>query len=262
LKLSNEAAVREMRVDRIWFDLSDVGGGHLEVRNQHRPLPAMVAAGDLFETWIPAAALAGISYPWTRARAQLGDGTVVESSFNEEVARAGRVGGGGTPLAELAANVSHLSLRDGAADKSWDVFISHASEDKDELVRPLAAALAAAGVKVWYDEFEMSIGSSLSESIDRGISNSAFGVVVLSPSFLGRKPWTSYELRGLTQGWVYGKQVMLPIWHKVTGDEVAKFSPTLGDTVAFASSSMTIDQMAAGIQKVVVDARASAASSG
>jgi hypothetical protein len=108
----------------------------------------------------------------------------------------------------------------------------------------------------------MSIGSSLSESIDRGISNSAFGVVVLSPSFLGRKPWTSYELRGLTQGWVYGKQVMLPIWHKVTGDEVAKFSPTLGDTVAFASSSMTIDQMAAGIQKVVVDARASAASSG
>ena len=37
--------------------------------------------------------------------------------------------------------------------KQWDAFISHASEDKDEFVRPLAEALLHQGVKIWYDEF-------------------------------------------------------------------------------------------------------------
>lgn len=258
LKLTNEAATRDLRVDRIWFDLSDVDGGYRDVINRDRPLPAQVAAGDLFETWIPVAALSGVADPWTRARALLGDGSVVKSSFNRDVPKAGVVGGGGTPLRELADNVSHLSLRDGALTKSWDVFISHAGEDKAELVRPLAESLRTLGLKVWYDEFEMSIGDSLSESIDRGIVSSAFGVVILSPSFLGRKPWTSYELRGLVQGWVFKRQVILPIWHKVTQEEVAAFSPTLGDTVAFDSSNMTIDQMAVGIDRVVRQAKAKA----
>lgn len=261
LKLTNEAAVRDLRVDRIWFDLSDVGGGLREVINRDRPLPARVAAGDLFETWIPAATLSGVADPWTRARALLGDGSVAESRFNRDVPKAGVVGGGGTPLRELAENVSHLSLQDGAVSKSWDVFISHAGEDKAELVRPLARALDVLKIKVWYDEFEMSIGDSLNESIDRGIANSAFGVVILSPSFLGRKPWTSYELRGLVQGWVFKRQVILPIWHKVTREEVAAFSPTLGDTVAFDSSRMTVDQMADGIGRVVMRAKTKAATS-
>lgn len=36
-----------------------------------------------------------------------------------------------------------------------DLFISHASEDKEELVRPLAAELMKYGVDIWYDEFEL-----------------------------------------------------------------------------------------------------------
>ena len=43
----------------------------------------------------------------------------------------------------------------------YDVFISHASEDKDAIVRPMANALAAEGLVVWYDEFELRIGDSL-----------------------------------------------------------------------------------------------------
>ena len=44
-----------------------------------------------------------------------------------------------------------------------DLFISHASEDKDELVRPLAIELQKEGFSVWYDEFELTIGDSLSD---------------------------------------------------------------------------------------------------
>ena len=68
--------------------------------------------------------------------------------------------------------------------KKWDVFISHASEDKDTFVRPLAHALNNLGVKVWYDEFSLRLGDSLSRSIDKGLAESAFGVVVISPHFI------------------------------------------------------------------------------
>ena len=46
-------------------------------------------------------------------------------------------------------------------DKEYDVFISHASEDKEEVARPLAEALRKNGLSVWYDEFELKIGDSL-----------------------------------------------------------------------------------------------------
>ena len=38
-------------------------------------------------------------------------------------------------------------------DKEYDVFLTHASEDKDEVVRPLAHMLRTEGLEVWFDEF-------------------------------------------------------------------------------------------------------------
>ena len=60
------------------------------------------------------------------------------------------------------------------ANKEYDVFISHASEDKDSVVRPLALALKEKGVNVWYDEFELKIGDSLRRKIDQGLSKSRY----------------------------------------------------------------------------------------
>ena len=67
-----------------------------------------------------------------------------------------------------------------------DVFICHASQDKDAVVRPLARELVANQVAVWFDEFELRLGDSLREKIDRGLIESRYGVVVLSPSFFER----------------------------------------------------------------------------
>jgi Domain of unknown function (DUF1883)/TIR domain len=93
---------------------------------------------------------------------------------------------------------------------SYDVFISYASEDRAEVVRPLAEALQAAGLTVWYDEVELHIGDSLRRRIDRGLASSRFGVMVLSQAFFG-KGWTNYELDGLVTRSVGGEQVLLPI---------------------------------------------------
>ena len=73
----------------------------------------------------------------------------------------------------------------------WDVFISHASDDKDTFVRPLATALASLSVRVWYDEFSLRPGKSLSRSIDEGLAQSSYGLVVISAAFIAKR-WTEY----------------------------------------------------------------------
>ena len=83
-----------------------------------------------------------------------------------------------------------------ASQFEYDVFISHASEDKDAFVRPLAHALQEAGLKVWYDEFALKLGDSLREAIDRGLGASQYGLVVLSHRFFS-KDWPQRELNGL-----------------------------------------------------------------
>lgn len=76
------------------------------------------------------------------------------------------------------------------------IFLSHASEDKALLVRPLAHKLKGFGLQVWYDEFSLRAGDSLRRSIDDGLSKCSAGIVVLSPSFFS-KEWPQRELDAL-----------------------------------------------------------------
>jgi hypothetical protein len=131
----------------------------------------------------------------------------------------------------------------------FDVFISHASEDKDEVVRPLANALRETGLSVWYDEFELRIGDSLRRKIDRGLGSSRF-VVVLSQAFFG-KGWPEYELDGLVTRAVSGEQILLPIWHNVSKREVIGYSASLADRLARSTATHTVEEIAAEIADVV-----------
>jgi hypothetical protein len=79
----------------------------------------------------------------------------------------------------------------------WDIFICHASEDKEAIARPLANALKQAGLDVWYDEFTLTLGDSLRRKIDHGLARSRYGAVILSPHFFA-KEWPQRELDGLT----------------------------------------------------------------
>jgi hypothetical protein len=132
----------------------------------------------------------------------------------------------------------------------WDLFISHASEDKESFVRPLAQTLRTLGISVWYDEFSLSIGDSLSRSIDKGIARSRYGIVVISRFFIAKR-WPEYELRGLVTREMEGGKVILPIWHRVTRGDVVGFSPTLADTIALRTEDAGIDDIAIQILRQV-----------
>lgn len=146
-------------------------------------------------------------------------------SLNQELARMSKV-----PAPPLSTN------------RQFDFFISHASEDKKDFVAGLAAELTALGAEVFYDEATLKVGDSLRRSIDAGLRNSRFGVVVLSTAFF-KKEWPARELDGLTALEVDGRSRILPIWHKVSKDEVAAYSPTLADKVALNTSVSTVKEI-------------------
>lgn len=123
---------------------------------------------------------------------------------------------------------SPISVRRGPRH---DVFVCHASEDK-AFVSILVKALKKADIKVWYDNDTLQWGDGLRSSINRGLVNSRYGIVVFSKAFLKRKHWTEHELDGLFAKERNGSKVILPIWHGITDRELAKYSPAFADRVA------------------------------
>lgn len=115
--------------------------------------------------------------------------------------------------------------------RKWDAFICHASEDKKSFVHPLAELLTRRGLRVWYDKFTLKVGDSLRQAIDDGLTQSRFGIVVLSPSFFEKK-WPKWELDGLVAKEVNGKKVILPVWHDVSFKDVNNYSPMLAGRYA------------------------------
>ncbi|HMC30180.1 MAG TPA: TIR domain-containing protein [Candidatus Angelobacter sp.] len=124
----------------------------------------------------------------------------------------------------------------------YDVFVCHASEDKP-FVEPLVSALKAEGINVWYDKDRMKWGDDLRSSIDKGLSNSRFGIVVFSKAFLRKKRWTEHELNGLFAKESYGEKVILPIRHGVTRDDLAEYSPSFVDRLAMDSQKNSIEEI-------------------
>ncbi len=132
----------------------------------------------------------------------------------------------------------------------YDAFICHATEDKEEFVRPLAERLRAEHVEVWYDEFSLKVGDGLRRSIDLGLSQSRFGIVVLSPAFFGKR-WSNWELDGLVARQNAAEQdLILPVWRGVNHADVLAFSPPLADKMATPATA-GIDEVARGLVRAI-----------
>ncbi|WP_089649736.1 toll/interleukin-1 receptor domain-containing protein [Halobacterium hubeiense] len=130
-----------------------------------------------------------------------------------------------------SSTVTTTAEEESLTDSEYDVFISHASEDKDQVARPLAEELSQRGVDVWFDEFELEIGDNLRESIDEGLSKTRYGVVILSENFFG-KDWAERELEGLTALDMGDDKVLLPLWYEIDKEAVQSHSPALANKVA------------------------------
>ena len=124
-------------------------------------------------------------------------------------------------LQSIAQNAAVYSGSEGAppvapTQKQHDAFISHASEDKEAIVRPLAEALVARGLDVWYDEFALRVGSSLRRTIDAGLATVA--------SASSSCPTSSSRRVGRTMSWMG--------WSPATSRPVTRSSSFRSGTVS------------------------------
>ena len=115
----------------------------------------------------------------------------------------------------------------------YDVFISHAVEDKIPVVNELDKALRQRGLDVWYSGKELNIGDELTETIYRGLDESRFGVVIISPTYL-RKVWALGEFFRLKQR--RGKSV-LPVFYDITPEEIGDRYPPMANLVGVSMSA-------------------------
>lgn len=128
------------------------------------------------------------------------------------------------------------------SEPKWDLFVSHASEDKISFVQPLVEALKKFGLRVWYDSNEVFVGGSLAEAIEAGLRQSMFGLIVLSPTYF-KKEWTKKELKYYLSIEADGRGRILPIWHNIEIDDIRTLSPLLLDRYAL-SSALGIGEVA------------------
>lgn len=133
----------------------------------------------------------------------------------------------------------------------YDVFISHASEDKEPFVSPLVEALQNAGIRVWYDTTTMEWGKSLREQIDNGIKRSKYAIVVLSKSFFAKK-WPKRELDGILAKESIDGTAPLPIWFDISFEEVYEFSPTLAGIYSYSTTEKSIGDICQAF-KLILD---------
>jgi hypothetical protein len=124
-------------------------------------------------------------------------------------------------------------------------FLSHDSRDKDDIARPLAIELGRLVCPVWFDEYSLKVGDSLSDSIDRGIREAAKCILLLSPNFLSNPGWSKAEFKAIVNRHIAEGAVILPVWHNVTRDDVYGYSSFLVDIVA--------SNMSKGVEAVARD---------
>lgn len=180
---------------------------------------------------------------WKQIERRIGRGSQAETSIGfksgEVAALVPRSPGDGSTNKEAVAllpegNPSSLPLdrqEKSPMREGWDLFISHASEDKVAVAKPLAFLLRNRGVRVWLDESELHIGDSLRQKIDEGLARSRYGVVILSKSFF-EKDWPQRELNGLSSRESISGKVILPVWHGVDREYVSQYSLILADKLA------------------------------
>lgn len=123
-------------------------------------------------------------------------------------------------------------------------FISHDTRDKNDVARPIATTLQRMMCPVWYDEFSMSVGDSLRESIEKGLRECKKCVLVLSQNFLANTGWGKKEFDSIfTRELIFEQRLVLPVWYGVSKQDVYNYSPSLVDTLGLDFSALGVDEV-------------------
>lgn len=150
--------------------------------------------------------------------------------------------------------ISNPPIEDAETAPEYDVFVSHAWEDKESFADEFVCELRKLGVNVWYDTAQIRWGDSMRQRIDDGLRKSKFGIAILSPNYIAEgKYWTKAELDGLFQLESVKGKVLLPIWHNLTKKQIMEFSPIIANKKAMTTATMTSQEIAKELVHLLSD---------
>jgi hypothetical protein len=124
-------------------------------------------------------------------------------------------------------------------EKEYDFFLSYARIDGAEFATQLRDELDDLDVTVWFDGVDIQPGISQARQMDLGLLRAKAGIVVLTPAFIAGRFWTEREL-----GVLLGKPRLIPVLHKVTFEDVAKYSGILQDLAGFETRNSDVADIA------------------
>lgn len=154
--------------------------------------------------------------------------------------------------AQSMPNIMSIDVDEDGGLSEYDVFVSHAWEDKESFADEFVKELRNSGAKVWYDTTQMKWGDSMRAKIDDGLKKSRFGVVILSPNYIAEhKYWTKAELDGLFQMESINGKTLLPIWHNLTKQQVMDYSPIIASKLAMSTALMTAQEIVKELIKLL-----------
>lgn len=107
-------------------------------------------------------------------------------------------------------------------EKEWDIFISYASEDREEVAQPLYNHLTSLNKQIWFDQSEIKLGESWVRKIQEGLINSEYGLFIISPNFM-QKHWTNKELSTFQSLVVSNEERILPILHNLHREDLKQY---------------------------------------
>ena len=104
------------------------------------------------------------------------------------------------------------------------VFLSHSSVDKN-LARRLSLDLQATNIDVWLDQWEIGVGTEFVQSIERGVDEAEFVIVLLTPGSVA-SDWVNREWRRKVQ--------------KEAGPNASPLCPSAGSSAKFQISWLSV----------------------
>lgn len=138
-----------------------------------------------------------------------------------------------------------------------DLFLCHAWDDRRGVAAELSGLLQAEGVSVWFSEKDILLGQPFMREIDRGLAKSRAGLVLVTPAFLKRVDGRGVSDKELSE--LLARDLLIPIVHETTYDEIRKISPLLGSRNGLDTAEDSLDVIATKIAELVaLDASAAA----
>jgi hypothetical protein len=130
-----------------------------------------------------------------------------------------------------------------------DVFLCHAWDDRKETAKELHDLLESRGVKVWFSEKDVVLGTSLLREIDKGLAKSRVGIVLVTPALLKRVQAEGIADKELSA--LLARDLLVPIVHDTTYEALREVSPLLGSRSGLSTSDDSMADIAAKLAELV-----------